>query len=207
MKKRNVGLEHNSLLTNHICKYIVLEAPTVAELEKKIKNYKALLIEIVTNAYRITNLTLDQDSSYNTSSNQNYQVGILFNFDGKRKDTIMNPVATVHHLKQLAALESKKHHTSHIARPLDLTSREITHIDAFEIEVENEKEIDDAISNKQREYMEHLISTSNLTNIAFYPKSKNKNLNTGKIKIEMSIHYKVKEIHKKQHFNNKQEER
>lgn len=202
MKTRNVDLEHSSLLTNHICKHIVLEAPTIPELEKKIKHYETLLVTAITNAYRITNLKLDYDGTYNFSPNQNYQVGIFFNFNGKRKDAITHPEATLHHLKQLASLTSKKHQTSHIISPSTVVSKKASHktshIDTILVEANSEAEIDETISNKQRDFIRRLISTTNLTDISFSSKFINRDSSTGKIRITISVQYKVIEIHKKQ---------
>lgn len=207
MKTRNTDLDQSSLLTNHICKHIVLEAPTIPELEKKIKNYKTLLVSTITNVYRITNLTLDYDGSYNASPNHNYQVGIFFNFDGKRKEKVAHPDATLHHLKQLVALESKKQKTSHIVSPSTSISREISHVDTLVVEANSETDLDDAISNKQREFIAHLISIINLTNISFVPKSKSKDNSTGKIIYTISVRYKARETYKKHKPKGEQEGR
>ena len=198
MKSRSVDLEHSSLLTNHICKYIILEASTIPELEKKIKHYETLLVTTITNAYRITNLKLHYDGTYNFSPNQNYQVGIFFNFDGKRKDAVTNPEATLSHLKHLASLEPKKHQISHIISPSTVVLKEASHTDNILVEASCEATIDEAISQKQKEFIENLILTTNLTEISFYPKSRNKDVRTGKIIITMSVHYTAKETHKKQ---------
>lgn len=195
--KKNTDLETSSLLTNHICKYIVIEAPTISELEKKIKNYKILLVTAITNAYRIINLKLNYDGSYKISNNQNYQVGIFFNFDGKRKDAITHPEETLQNLKQLELLESKNHQMPHITSPSRVVSQEVSHADAILVEANSEAEIDEAISNKQRDVIGHLISTTNLTDISFHSKSRNIDSTTGKITITMFFHYMEREIHRK----------
>ena len=191
----------SELITNHIVKHIVLEAPTIPELEKKVKTFKFLLISATTNSYKITELSLEQGVSYYYSCEaKSYQTSIFFSFAGKRKDIDLIPEVPLENLRQINGLISKEKTVPHIIEP-SLILKEFSNVDTFSIEADSTAEIDEAISHKQREFMLDLISNINLTNISFFTKSKTRNASTGKIKLEMSVKYTAKERCKKQRKN------
>lgn len=193
MKTRNVKLENSTLLTNHICKHVVLEAPTALELEKKIKNYKLTLTKAITNAYRISSLTLQNDCSYHISPTGNYQVRLFINFEGKKKAEIANPEKTLQYLKQLTSLTSKKHQEAHLIKNPNTTRIKALHNETMIIEVEHEDQTDEVISIKQKELFERLVTTTDLTSISFFTKFKGKDPETGKIIMSISVQYKCME--------------
>lgn len=197
MKKRNIDLEHSPILTNHICKHIVLEAPTVSELEEKIKNYELILARAITNAYKVSSLTLQDNGLYHISPTGSYQAGLFMNFDGKKKEKITNPEYTLKCLKQLASLVSKNQQIAHNIKHSNIPTKEASHTDTLVIDADSEFEMDDAIANKQRELLEQLISTTTLTGISFIPKSKYKDPNTGKITMTLGVNYTCREIQRK----------
>lgn len=194
MKTRNISLENTPLLTNHICKHVVLEAPTELELDKKVKQYESILIRAITNAYRLSNLTLDNKGTCHVSPTDSYKTSIFMNFEGKKLETIINPEKTLHYVKQLTGLESKKQHESNILTGTTNFKNETSHTNELIIEADNESEIDKKIAAKQRELLENLVERVNISQISFLTTSKHIDSKTGKIIIKITAHYKCREI-------------
>ena len=168
MKTRNVDLKNTPLLTNNICKYIFLEAPTLAELKKKVKEYEILLVRALTNAYKLSNLTLGKNGDYTILPDGNYQSSIYLNFSGMKKEEIINPEKTLQYVKHLTAMESKKRevHTSKAMPKQQIRDYHKSLI--FPIEVKPHDILMDLISNKQRQILEQLITDNNLIKISFF---------------------------------------
>ena len=193
MKTRNIDIEHNPLLINHICKHIILEAPTIAELQKKIKEYELILAKALTNVFRLSHLSLETDGSFRVSPNGSYQTSIVMTFSGKKKLEVSNPEKTLYYVKQLAALESKKQHESNIIKSFRKLEEKSIHSEAFTIEGKDESELEQKISQKQRTMIENLIERTILTQISFLPTEKNKDSKTGKISITITANYTSRE--------------
>ena len=163
----------SELIANHIVKHIVLEAPTIPELEKKVKTFKTLLISAITNSYKITELSLGQGVSYYYScDDKSYQTSIFFTFAGKRKDMDSIPEESLKCLREMNGLIAKEKTVPQIIDP-SLMLKEILKADTFTIEADSTAEIDETIFHKQREFMLDLISNINLTNISFFIKRYN----------------------------------
>lgn len=169
MKTRNVNLNNSPLLTNNIFKHIFLEAPTEKELIKKVKEYEVLLTRVITNKYRLTNLSLDNNGKYELLPDGNYQASMILNFSGIEKGEITNPERTLQIVKHLTALESKKNDVQAIIlKPLHKKVMR-THMKsiAIPIDVKSGVAIDETISTKQAQLLEQLINKVNLKKVSF----------------------------------------
>lgn len=170
MKTRNVNLDNTPLLINNICKYIILEAPTKAELIKKVKEYEILLAKALTNKYKLTHLLLDNNGQYNLLSNGNYKASILLNFSGFAKSEITNPEKTLQIVKHLTALESKQRGTSSVVTKQSnkKTMKSCSKSELIPVKINPGMNIDEAISAKQAQVLEQLIKKTNLKDISFF---------------------------------------
>lgn len=194
MKTRNVSLENSPLLTNNIVKQILLEAPTISELQKKVKEFELILVRAITNAYQLYELTLDKKPEYSILPTGSYQVALIMSFSGKKKDSVTNPEKTLQYLKHLTALESKKDKETNSMRPRNIKTREIDCLKTIEIDVNQRNKEDEIVSNEQRTFLEQFISNTDLSSITFSVISKSKDYNTGKIRITMQVNYKIREL-------------
>ena len=170
MKTRNIDLNNTPLLTNNICRYIFLEAPTESELTKKAKEYEILLARALTNKYRLTHLSLDNNGQYELLPDGNYRTAIFLNFSGFAKEKITNPERTLQIIKHLTALESKKHEINSIISKLQNKKAMKHFVKSFTlpISVKQGATVDEAISTRQSQILEQLLSKINLTYISFY---------------------------------------
>lgn len=194
MKTRNVDLKNTPLLTNNICKYIYLEAPSLPELKKKVKEYEVLLIRALTNAYKLSNLSLDKNGTYTILPDGNYQSSIFLNFSGIKKEETTNPEKTLQYIKHLTALESK-HSEVHTSKSLPKQQIKNHHKSVvIPIEIKPEDTVIDVICNKQRQLLEQLITDTNLTKVSFFTGKKCKDCNTNKTKISIRVEYDYIEI-------------
>lgn len=103
--ERKIFIEHSKILSNHVFRNIILEAPSISELEEKIRTYEILLAETLTSAYRLVNLNLDNDGIYHMDSSGKYRITIHMNFSGRKKEKIANPERTLKNLRQLDSME------------------------------------------------------------------------------------------------------
>ena len=194
MKTRNVNLENTPLLTNNICKYIFLEAPTLSELKKKVKEYEILLVRALTNTYRLSALSLDKNGSYSILPDGNYQAAIFLNFSGTKKDTITNPERTLQYVKHLTAMESKNPgiHIEKSTHKQEL--RDYYKSIHVPIEMKPEDIEIEVISSKQRQILERLITDTNLIKISFYRENKKQNLDTNITTNFLRIEYHYRDV-------------
>lgn len=201
MKTRNVNLNNTPLLTNNICKRIFLEAPTEAELIKKVKEYERLLARVLTNKYNLRYLMLDNNGQYEALPDGNYQASMLLNFSGCEKSKIANPEKTLQIVKHLTSLESKKHEVQAIIPKPSNKKAMKSHIESttIPIVVKNGISIDEAISAKQEQLIEQLVSKVNLKKISFLIHK------TPTISVETT--YEYEEEIKKAEKNSRQESR
>lgn len=193
MKTRNVDLNNTSLLTNHIVKHIILEAPTVSELQKKVQEYKLILVKAITSAYRLSHLVFKNDGSFHISPTGSYQTAIIMTFDGKKKEEITKPEKTLQYVKQLMALESKKQHESNVITGSQTLTKDKTHIQTFIIEADSQKQLDEKISSKQKDLLEEIIENANLIDISFFTTAKHQDSQTGKITLTITANYTCRE--------------
>ena len=190
MKTRNVNLTNTPLLTNNICKYIYLEAPTLLELKKKVKEYEVLLTRALTNAYRLSNLSLDKNGQFTILDDGNYQASIFLNFSGRKKDEITNPEKTLEYIKHLTAMESKNPGVYIHKTIPKIKTKDYHKIVIIPVELKPEETEIEAISKKQRQILERLITDTNLIKISFFV---NKNSN-GNTKLSLKVEYDSREI-------------
>lgn len=186
----------NEVLKNNIVKHIVLEAPTVNELEKKLKKYETILVRALTSLYRISEMTLDRGNFYHITQKGSYQVAIDFHFFGVNRQHIISPQHTVKDLEQLTILESGKKHES----PL-VVSAHLLHIKepgAGEIKFETDSidKLEEIICSRQRQEIENIASKKNLEEISFYPPHKQVDPKTGKISVSMKYKYLTRDLDK-----------
>lgn len=194
MEIKNVDLNSTPLLTNNICKYIFLEAHSLIELEKKIKEYELLLIRALTNTYKLSNLSLDKNRAYTVLPNGIYQSSIFLNFSGIKKAEATNPEETLQCIERLTEMEYKKSkekgespktkckekfHQNYIVLPLEIK--------------EGESEVD-IISEKQRQILERLVTDNDLTKVEFLMVTKKRNFETKTTTISLKIRYDYREI-------------
>lgn len=203
MKTRNVDLNNTPLLTNNVCKYIYLEAPSLPELKKKVKQYEILLVRALTNAYKLAELSLDKNGTYTILPDGNYQSSIFLNFSGMKKVEITNPERTLQYIKHLTAMESKKPevdtHKPKIKQKITNYHKTITipiEIKPGDIEV-------DVISSKQRQILEKLIEDTNLIKISFFRANKQQNPNTNITTVSLKVTYNYIDVIEtpRTHFN------
>lgn len=206
MKTRNVDLTNTPLLTNHIYKYILLEAPTLPELKKKVKEYELILVRALTNAYKLSNLSLDKNGSYTILPDGNYQSSIFLNFSGIKKEEITNPEKTLQYIKHLTALESKHSGKQSVAILPSSQKRESHKSITIPIEIKPDDTEIDVISTKQKQLLEHLISETNLVKISFFIVDRNKNADTNKKIIYLKAEYNCMEVIQKQDEHSDPEE-
>lgn len=194
MKTRNINLNNTPLLTNHICKYIFLEASTLAGLKKKVKEYEILLVRALTNAYKLSNLSLDKNGTYTILPDGNYQSSIYLNFSGMKKDEITNPEKTLQYVKHLTAMESKspgvytsksmprhqiRDYHKNITVPIDITSQDA---------------LMDVVSHKQRQILEQLVTDKNLIKISFFIAGKKQKIDENHTTISLKVEYDYRDI-------------
>lgn len=189
MKVKNSS--SNNILKNNIVKHIVLEAPTVDELEKKIKKYETILVRALTNLYQISELRLKRDNFYHMTPNGSYQAVVDFHFFGFNRQHIPSPQQTVRDLEQLTILESGKKNESprvisaHFLPAKDARTNEIK----FGVDSLDKDKLEEAICSRQRQEIENLMSKANFEHIEFLPIVKDKDPKTGKINISIRYHY------------------
>ena len=193
MKVKNAS--SNSVLKNNIVKHIVLEAPTADELEKKLKKYETILVRALTNLYQISDLTLSRNNFYHMTPNGSYQAVVEFHFFGFNRRHIPSPQQTVRDLEQLTMLESGKKEsprviTAHLSPSKDANEKEIT------FETDSLDALEDAICSRQRQEIEALIGKTSLEHIDFLHIHKEKNPETGKIKVSIKCRYQSRALNK-----------
>lgn len=194
MKVKNAS--SNTVLKNNIVKHILLEAPTAAELEKKIKKYETVLARALTNLYRISQLSLSRDSFYHMTPNGSYQAVISFHFFGINRKHIPFPQQTVRDLEQLTILESGKTHESAIVVSAHLLPAKDAKTAELKFEIDSLDKLEEAICSRQRQTMEDLISKTNLEKISFSFPSKQIDPKTGKVSISMQYQYQTRCLNK-----------
>lgn len=171
MKKRVIDLNNTPILANNICKYIVLDASTPEELKMKIKEYERLLVNALTNKYRLVNLSFDNSSHYSILPDGKYQTSILLNFSGVQKDEISSPEETLEIVKRLKSLESKfqrkTHVISHDTIDVALLGKHCSHTEEIPIDISTDIKLNDAVSSIQNQILENLITKVNVIKIAF----------------------------------------
>lgn len=194
MKKRNINLENTPLLTNNICKCITLEAPTLSEIKKKVKEYEMLLVRVLTNAYKLSSLSMDNDETYALLPNGNYETSIYLNFSGIKKEEVSNPEKTLQYVKHLTTMESKKQNIT-TQKEIHVQQNKDHHTSIIiPIEIKTEDTISDVISNKQRQLLEQLITDTNLIKVSFFIESKKRNPDTNCTTISLKVDYDYREI-------------
>ena len=192
MKTRNVDLKNTPLLTNNICKYIHLEAPSLSELKKKVKEYEIILVRALTSAYKLSNLSLDKNGDYTILPDGNYQSSIFLHFSGMKKEEITNPEKTLQYIKHLTAMETRSPEI-HALRPMHKPQTKDYHRSIIvPIEIKPEELEIEAISRKQRQILEQLITDINLIKIDFF-RVKKQNLNNNTT-FSLKVEYDYREV-------------
>jgi len=194
MKTRNINLEKTPLLTNNIFKCVNIEAPTLPELKKKIKEYQILLARALTNSYQLTNLSLQYNGNYYILPDGTYRSSIYLNFSGKKMEQITNPEKTLQYIKRLTAMESKK---TDIKIPLKIKKQETKkHHKSIivPIQIKPEEQENEVVSRKQRQIIEQIITDTNLIKITFFKFDKQQNTNTNLITVSLKVDYEYIEV-------------
>lgn len=187
----------NNILKNNIVKHVVLEAPTIEELERKLKKYEAILAKALTNLYQVSELNLNRDVFYHVTQNGSYQVAINFHFWGLKRNNIFDPQQTVKDLEQLTVLESGKKHESLPVISSHFSSTKSTNCNEITFEIDSLDKLEDAVCSRQRQIMEDLIKSTYLEEIFFLHPHKKETPETGKINVFMKYHYKTRTLGKK----------
>lgn len=194
MKTRNVDLENTPLLTNNICKYIYLEAPSLPELKKKVKEYEIVLVRAITNTYKILNLSLEKNGDYSILPDGNYQSSIFLHFSGKKKEENTNPEKTLQYIKYLTGMESRKADAS--ARKIITKKQKKDYHRSIIVPIEiNPEELEiEVVSRKQGQILEKLITDTNLIKVSFCRVNKKHDPNTNTTTISLKVEYDYREI-------------
>lgn len=194
MKTRNVNLENTPLLINNISRKICLKAPSLMELKKKIKEYEILLARCLTNAYRLSNLSLDKNHRYTILPDGNYQASIFLNFSGKKKEEISNPERTLQYIKHLTGMESKANGENGEYLNTKQQIRDHHNVVIMPVEVkEGDSEIN-SISEKQRQILEKLITDIDLVKVDFLMTMRKRDVEAKTTTISLKVEYDYREI-------------
>ena len=209
MKTRNVNLENTEILSNNICKTICLKAPTLAELEKKVKEYEMLLIKALTNKFRLLELNLYNNGKYVLLDDGNYMASMVLNFTGVKKVNITAPETTLQYIKKLTTMESKRPEilvTKPMKRPkIREHIEEIIGLIELNPEDREPDRINEIIAKQQQQLLEKIVTETNLLEIKFFITNKKQNPNTNGVTLTMNAKYLCSNIvEKSDEFSNKE---
>ena len=193
MKAKNVTLQNTPLLINNICKHVCLKAPSLEELEKKVKRYEMLLVRCLTNAYQLSDIQLDRKNIYTILPDGYYQTSMLFSFSGKRKEEITNSKKTLEDIKKLAELESKVEECD-VLPPIRHIVKNYHKTISLPIEIKDGENELNMISNIQRQFLEDLVEDKDIIKVIFMKEKRIKKAETKTIIISLKIDYDYRDI-------------
>lgn len=187
MKTRNIDLDNN--LQSNLFRHIILTAPTIAELEKKIKAYEMLFTKIVTDTYNIQELSMQREPYYHVTPNKSYQIGLDIHFYGPKKENTMSEEHIKKYLKELVGMETPHDKLSPNIKGYGLASWKNVESTTLIFEINDRDKMENTVADRKRQILEELIIKRNLTNAKFSTIYKVVDPKTGKINVSMLVQY------------------